>query len=154
MNSDPLAQLRDIHLPEPVSWWPPAPGWWVLALVVLGLLVWGGVYFFNRFRSRQHRRAALRELAILKQNLDSREIVEGVAVLLKRVALQSFDRKEVASLSGARWLAFLDHTGGMDQFSAGPGRILAEDIYSPMEDIQAEPVIRLAEEWIRRHRQC
>ncbi len=40
MNSanDPLAQLRDIHLPDPISWWPPAPGWWVLAVVVLALL--------------------------------------------------------------------------------------------------------------------
>ena len=28
---DPLAGLRGYHLPEAVSWWPPGPGWWLLA---------------------------------------------------------------------------------------------------------------------------
>ena len=28
---DPLAGLRPLHRPLPVSWWPPAPGWWLLA---------------------------------------------------------------------------------------------------------------------------
>ena len=23
--------LRDIHLPEAIGWWPPAIGWWLLA---------------------------------------------------------------------------------------------------------------------------
>jgi hypothetical protein len=36
--TDPLAQLRDIHLPEAVSWWPLAIGWWLVAIVcILGL---------------------------------------------------------------------------------------------------------------------
>ena len=37
MNPTDLSQLRDIHLPEAVPWWPPAPGWWMLfALVIAG----------------------------------------------------------------------------------------------------------------------
>ena len=30
-TEDPLSQLADIHLPEAVSAWPPAVGWWLLA---------------------------------------------------------------------------------------------------------------------------
>ena len=41
---DPKAlPLRDIHLPEPIGWWPPALGWWILALLVIltiGLCIW------------------------------------------------------------------------------------------------------------------
>ena len=50
MNPDLLSQLRDIHAAAPVSWWPPAPGWWVLALLVLVLLVWAGRRMLARFR--------------------------------------------------------------------------------------------------------
>ena len=39
-----LAQLADIHLPAEVSYWPPAPGWWVLALLLLG----SGFYLIHR----------------------------------------------------------------------------------------------------------
>ena len=42
--SDPLAELRGYHPPDPVSWWPPAPGWWLLALLILGLLTWVTVW--------------------------------------------------------------------------------------------------------------
>ena len=31
--------LRDLHLPEAIGWWPPAPGWWFLALLALTGLV-------------------------------------------------------------------------------------------------------------------
>ncbi|MEM7564901.1 MAG: DUF4381 domain-containing protein, partial [Pseudomonadota bacterium] len=31
--------LRDIHLPSESLWWPPAPGWWVLAFLILVVAV-------------------------------------------------------------------------------------------------------------------
>jgi len=34
-EENPLVNLKDIHLPPPVSFWPPAPGWWILALLMI-----------------------------------------------------------------------------------------------------------------------
>ena len=32
---NPLEQLKDIHVPPQVSAWPPAYGWWLVALVCI-----------------------------------------------------------------------------------------------------------------------
>ena len=53
MNQDPLAALRDVHLPPAVSWWPPAPGWGgilFIILVLLALLFW---YILQTWKKRQ-----------------------------------------------------------------------------------------------------
>ena len=49
--NNPLDQLRDIHLPDALQWWPPAPGWWLLALFNILAFVYLGRYL----RARYHR---------------------------------------------------------------------------------------------------
>ena len=44
-GSDRMWGLKELDLPEPVSWWPQTPGWYVLAaLLVVGVLlkIFGG----------------------------------------------------------------------------------------------------------------
>ena len=55
MNPDPasLENLRHIVQPAPVPWWPPAPGWWLLALILIGLLVWAGFKVREAIRRRR-----------------------------------------------------------------------------------------------------
>ena len=48
-----LAQLYDIRDLDPVSWWPLAPGWWVL--IVLALFAAAAAYW----RQWTHRRSWL-----------------------------------------------------------------------------------------------
>jgi len=36
----PDIAIRDIHLPDAISWWPLAPGWWgLLALIVIAIVL-------------------------------------------------------------------------------------------------------------------
>ncbi|CAN5498985.1 DUF4381 domain-containing protein [soil metagenome] len=137
--SDPadLSNLRDIVVPPAVSFWPPAPGWW---LVGAACLVATGVAIAAVVRHRRrnaYRREALREL----ESADVRDI----SAILKRAALAAFPREQVASLSGPAWLAFLDRTGG----TRFEGTALASLPYGGSADRDA--VLAKARHWITHH---
>jgi hypothetical protein len=143
--------LRDIHAPPVPDFWPPAPGWWVLAgfvLVLLGLLLWR---VYRRYLALRRRRRILDELARLKGLAAGPDLAAGVSALLKRVALERYPRGEVASLTGQSWLRFLDRNGGEGRFASGPGSVLAEAPYAPDASFEAEALLALAGDWIRRN---
>lgn len=145
--------LRDIHLPEPLGWWPPAIGWWLLLALVLLLL--GGLYLIHR---RKHRitpaRLALQALGTLENDaaIPPREKLQALSALMKRVALSSTaPRTDVASLTGAAWLQWLDETAGTTDFSQGPGRFLLDLPYRPAPtEAELADLSRLCREWLVR----
>jgi len=59
-------ELRDIHLPEGSLWWPPAPGWWLL-LVLLGLVSLAAWWSLQRRRHPSLRRLSLRQLDAIRR---------------------------------------------------------------------------------------
>lgn len=143
-----LSQLRDIHLPPPVSWWPPAPVWWLIPVICL--FVCAAVYLLYRRRKLdQWRRSALLELARLRHQ-PSHLAVSALSVLLRRVAISRFSPQDVASLSGEQWLAFLDKTGGAG-FMSAQGRLLVVAPYVQEMHIapaEMEKLFMLCERWI------
>jgi len=152
---DALAGLRGWHLPEPVSWWPPAPGWWTLAALVTllaGAAAWWGL---SLYRSRAAARAAKVELRQLRdlfqRDGDVSAFARGLSRLLRRYAIARFPRRQVAGLTGGDWLGFLDAHGGGGRFRGGPGRVLAEAPYRPIEQIAAGELADLVEDWIARN---
>ena len=153
--NDPLAQLKDIHLPEPVSWWPPAPGWWLLGICLLLAVFVGGYYLWKFIRRGRFRREALVDLRQLREaHQDQRILLEEVSRLLRQVAIAKYGREEVAPLSGTGWLQFLDRTGNTDQFSQGAGKALGTMLYQPTVAIDGEQLCGLAAAWIKRQRRC
>ena len=73
MNPDTaqlLEQLRDIHGAPPAPWWPPAPGWWLLAALALALMFWLGRRLLAARRLRQRRQRLLDYLELLPRTLD------------------------------------------------------------------------------------
>ena len=142
--------LRDIHLPGPVGWWPPAPGWWVLAAL---LVVAAAIYGIHYYRGR-HKRAALKAVArvraALEQGAEPVACLQYVSTVLRRFAMTSAARQrareeqaEVAGLIGERWLAYLDGCWNRKDFSAGLGRRLLAAPYARPNSIERATALEL-----------
>lgn len=143
--------LRDIHLPAAPSGWPPAPGWWLLTALGLAAVSLLGRRAWRYLRRIRHRQRILAELDGLRAESAGPELIAGVSMLLKRVALSRFPRLDVAALTGADWLVFLDRTGGAGRFERGAGRVLADGPYAPAPSCDAEALLALARDWLRRN---
>lgn len=145
--------LKDIHLPEAVHWWPPAIGWWLLA-ILLPLTVAAAFYLYKRLRRQTGLKAARKMLAALRQekNRDPAQTLVALSTLLRRVAISTTPRAEVASLSGAAWLAHLDASFPDKPFSDGVGRCLADAPYRKTmpADIDIDALFELCEQWLKR----
>jgi hypothetical protein len=156
-TQDPLAQLRDIHLPEPVTVFAFTPGWILLAIVAALVLGYAVLRLLRWWLKQAYRRQALRELDGLQQSFladnDAASYLQQLTRLLKRVALSHFPRDRVASLSGEAWVAFLDRTGRTNDFSMGPGQVLIQGGYEQAPEFDPQQLHRLGALWIRQHRQ-
>lgn len=102
MNQDAtsLDRLNDIVVPPDVSWWPLAPGWYLVLALLSGLIAYFMVKWIVRFRANRYRRAALRQLAAAND-------ISGIAEVLRRTALAIVPRTVVAGKSGKAWLDWL-----------------------------------------------
>ena len=144
-----LKELLGIHLPLEPSCWPPALWFSVLIVTLSGislLLLW---WLYKLAKRRFVSRAALKKIArYRKQALDSKDIAI-IANILKRVALHYYNRQEVASLYGEKWLQFLDKTGRTNQFTNGPGRTLITAPYQKQATYQQGPLLQVVESWLK-----
>ncbi len=145
-----LEKLRDIRLPEPIGWWPLAPGWW--ALIAVALLIVLATAVWSILRRRTRRFAALRELDGLRAQLQTGDgtVAADLAALVRRVAL-SARGNHLARLSDRDWAAALAE--GRAGLPPEVAAMLAELPYRRPDSFDAEGLTRLlapTERWIRR----
>lgn len=118
--------LRDLHLPEAIGWWPPAPGWWFVALVCISAAVYVIYRAFMKWRRNALRRVALKELRRIQKKyrsgVDEISLAIELSELLRRTMLAYAPRSEVAGLTGQRWLQWLDQGLEDKPFSKGSGQ--------------------------------
>lgn len=144
--------LKDIHLPEAISWWPPAMGWWLAPL--LTLLIGAFLFWLYKFLTRQTPiKTAKKQLLELKQDSSSEDIhkLANLSKLLRRVAISVSPRSESASLTGQAWLEYLDSTVKGKPFTEGVGRCLADAHYKKTSDhdVDISQITSLCENWLK-----
>lgn len=159
-----IEQLRDIHGIQSVPWWPPGPGWWLLAAAVIALL-----YVVWRFRTKIRLRIpplpfftvgswrwdAARRLRNLRKrapNQDGKQTAGELSELMRRIAMARFGRDACAGLAGKDWLEWLQGKDPKDFDWPRQGSLLLEVPYAPPADLgRSDELIRLidaAYDWI------
>jgi hypothetical protein len=153
-----LAQLADIHLPPAISYWPPAPGWWVLACVVIALLVFAGNKVALSIRQRKICQYALAELERCYRELAQAEdqesnspklrFVNQFNSVLRRVALYHFPQSNVASLGGVAWVDFIRKKGDSSLLNDEISQALSYGRFQTEIDVDVDALHNLGQQWI------
>jgi len=156
MNGSELP-LRDIHLPAPVSWWPPAVGWWLvaaLALVVLAAAYW---WWLRRKRMRTSPATLARiELQRLRtawtEHGDTWRLARDISTWLRRTGMSLSSRRQAASLTGDQWQRYLDELAGQVMFSNTPAGMITELPYSGATEstppVDGNELLDVCERWL------
>jgi hypothetical protein len=146
-----LQNLNDIVAPAPVAWWPPAPGWYALAGILLLALFWLGFRGLRSWQQNRYRREALRALAQIAAS--GPVAAAALPDLLKRVALSAWPRDRIAGLVGSDWHRFLDTAAGTERFRGEAGSRLEQAAYTPagLAEESFRALCADVDWWIRHH---
>ena len=103
---DNLPELRDIHLPDGVSVFPLAYGWWLILLALLAIV---SLYYIVRLLYiKSKKRYALRLLASASEQ-KSLNSAASMSEILRRICIYKYPQAIV--LIGQQWVDFLnDHS--------------------------------------------
>ncbi|MBK1791712.1 DUF4381 domain-containing protein [Persicirhabdus sediminis] len=150
-----LRTIVEAEFPEPVSLVPVAPGWWLLLIALIALLmrvIWRRRQAYLR---DSYRREALAQLATIKDQLDTgnHEPVRELAPLLRATAIAALGRESVSGLQGD------DYANALAKISPQQDRLPVADLqrlaYAPLDElgeIDTESLIAALEGWILKHR--
>ena len=101
-----LDNLHDIIVPPMVGFFPLAPGWYIVFLLIGALVFHFGYQRYKVYEREQYRRDAEEELEAL--NDKNRENTIALLSLAKRVGLSVYGRETIATLDGDRWWDFME----------------------------------------------
>ncbi len=152
---DPLSELRGLALPDPISWWPLAPGWWLLLLLLIVSFGALGLLYKKR-HTDSWRLQAKREFAAIREVVQSGrysqiDVLRRCSALFRRVAMALEPRKNIAGLTGQKWLEKLDALSASREFTQGAGSCLGDEVWKKPHSVQVqriESVLNLLEKFI------
>lgn len=154
MENNSLADLKDIHLPAPVSIFPLAPGWYIVLAVMLVIIVLLILWQLRR-ASKQYK---LKQVLVLLAQIEAKaqasepkqreEVLPEISILLKRVARDKFSELHPQNLFGEKWLQFLDRSGKTTEFTSGTGRVLL-DVYKRQSLENPQELLGVVKNWLR-----
>lgn len=151
MNKE-LAKLKDIHLPQPINMWALAPGWILLAIILMCLISVGVYFWYKAQQKKSTIKFALAYLtklqSIMIDNPNNINIAAEISTLIRRTALHYFPREQIAGLTGDDWLHFLNDSSENAVFTADIANLLTEVPYQKNNIHDLTPLFDVTKNWL------
>ena len=139
--------LRNIHLPADIGWWPLAPGWYIVAILVitsLSILAW----MLHRYIKRnRYRKVLLKELQTASKN--GEPISQLANALMRRASREAYGLEKV-SLHGEQWQLFLQQQCDK-QLADTALAALAIHCYAPNYEEDSQAIFDTTKTWLQHH---
>lgn len=143
--------LRDIHLPEALPWWPLAPGWWLLILLLAAIAIFA--WWLFRLRRNSLKRHCLGELARIRHAFANgagvSQVLADVSILLRRAAISRLGRQPSAGLSGTAWQACVADLSRDPAFDSTQLELLGQGRFQRDPDCDVDRLLAACDRWIR-----
>jgi hypothetical protein len=147
-------QLLGPQTPEAISWWPLAPGWWILTFLLIALASYGAIKLRQHRQKNNYRKIATLVLGWhysewqLKQN--DGDYLQAANSVIKRACLH-FDA-DSSELFGLDWALYLNaHV--KNNLSEETQKALSEGLYQQQSNADIDHVHQHLNAWLRKHQQ-
>jgi len=147
-----LDKLNDIIVPPLVGFFPLAPGWYIVFLLIVALLFHFAYQRYETYKKEQYRRDAEEELEAL--NDKNRENTIALLSLAKRVGISAYGREAIVPLNGDAWWDFMEEhsnaTVNSDTRASIEKLLYEEDI--AFDVCVFDTVFLMVSQWIETHK--
>ncbi len=147
-----LDNLHDIIVPDAIGFFPLAPGWYILFLLLLTLLFHFGYQKYKVYESERYKRDAKKELEAL--NDKNRANTIALLGLAKKVGIVAYGREAIVKLHRDEWWDFMEvHS----KVSVNPdiresiAKLLYEENVA-FDDSVYDAVFLMVSQWIKTHK--
>ena len=108
----PTLELRDIHLPTDPGYWPLAPGWWVLIVIILVLAYFVFKKLAKIQKTKHINNLMQQELLAVRESYkkhdNKHQLAVDISTLLNRFVIHVLKDSRACSLTGDAWIAYLN----------------------------------------------
>ena len=147
----PALPLNDIYLPDPIGFWPLAPGWWLLLILLIAFIataIWLWQYDKKHGKpKRQARDLIISAYAQWQLDKNNEHYCEALNQSLKRY--WRLYNSQAVTLSGKEWVNALNRIGQPPIFTGDLAHALAAGPYRPTAYLPHAELEQAALRWLK-----
>lgn len=157
MSVSPIEQIKDIAEVTPANWWPLAPVFWVGIALTCAVVFWITYKAIKYYKFKSSWKYSLyNELVGIENKLHEADVYNSVSNFSKYLRIMNikmFGREDCASLTGVKWIEWLQRHDPYEYNWMQHKTILLDIPYQDFPgsnfEVEIKDMIQAVKKWLR-----